>query len=250
MSSFTPRYGSISDARAAGAVCEICRVTGAERKLRVCARCKNVQYCSRDCQKEAWKYHKDVCSNTDDAHALIRKFLPHDNDSPLVLDIRERVDMKVAIQEWCKRHMAVLNWTSFNAFDLRHHPERSATHVMLTQLKSAGINQTAKKRFKVTDTYLLTRAELATARPDDIGRLFDMEGHMRVPQERIRTPLLVACGTFSHYVILEWDDEELLEVSMDPEWRAISKSLANGHKEYKLVNGNPVRGEITNIQPQ
>jgi hypothetical protein len=67
-----------------------------------------------------------------------------------------------------------------------------------------------------------------------------------VPQERIRTPMLVECGIFSHYIILEWDDEELVEVSIDPEWRAISKSLANGHKEYKLVNGNPVRtGEIT-----
>jgi hypothetical protein len=63
MSSFTPRYASISDARAAsenrlhiidlifiielvseGAVCEFCRVTAAEKKLRVCARCKNAQY--------------------------------------------------------------------------------------------------------------------------------------------------------------------------------------------------------------
>ena len=200
---------------------------------------------SRNCQKEAWKYHKAGCSNTDDAHALIGNLLPHDNDSPLVLDLHERVDMKAAIQEWCKRHMAVINWTSFNAFDLRHHPEWSTTHVMLTQLKSADINQTAKKRFKVMDTSLLTRAELATARPDDIGRLLGMEGTMRVPQKRIRTPVLVACGTFSHYVILEWDEQELVEVSMDPEWRAISKSLANGHKKYKLVNGNPVRRETT-----
>jgi len=199
---------------------------------------------SRDCQKEAWKYHKAGCLSTDDAHALIGNLLPHDNDSPLVQDLRERVDMKAAIQEWCKRHSGVLNWTCFNAFNLRHHPERSATHVMLTQLKSAGLNQTAKKRFKVMDTSLLTQAELATARPDDIGRLLDMEGYMRVPQERIRTPMLVACGIFSHYIILEWDEQELVEVSIDPEWRAISKSLANGHKEYKLVNGNPVRKEI------
>jgi hypothetical protein len=199
---------------------------------------------SEDCQKEAWKYHKAGCSSTDDVHDVIGNLLPH--DSPLFLDLSERLDMWAAIQEWCKRHSAVLNWTSFNAFDLRHHPERSATHVMLTQLEPAGVNQTAKNRFKVVDTSLLTRAELATARPDDIGRLLSMEGHLRVPQERIRTPMLVACGIFSHYIILEWDDEELVEVSIDPEWRAISKSLANGHKEYKLVNGHPVRtGEIT-----
>ena len=63
MSSPTPHYGSILDMRAAGenrlniielifiielvsegAVCEVCRVTGTEKRLRVCARCKCVQY--------------------------------------------------------------------------------------------------------------------------------------------------------------------------------------------------------------
>jgi hypothetical protein len=63
MSTFTPCYASISDARAAGenrldivdliliielvsegAICDFCRVTGAETKLRVCAKCKCVQY--------------------------------------------------------------------------------------------------------------------------------------------------------------------------------------------------------------
>jgi hypothetical protein len=66
-----------------------------------------------------------------------------------------------------------------------------------------------------------------------------MEGHMPVPQVRIRTPMLVACRTFSHYIILEWDEEELVDVSMDPEWREISKSLANGHKELGCNTGNP-----------
>ena len=67
---------------------------------------------------------------------------------------------------------------------------------------------------------------------------------MPVAQERIKTPMLVACGIVSHYVFLEWDEKELVELSIDPEWRAISKSLANGHKEYKMVNGNPVCREI------
>jgi hypothetical protein len=71
-----------------------------------------------------------------------------------------------------------------------------------------------------------------------------MEHDMPAAQERIKTPMLVACGIDSHYVFLEWDEEELVELSIDPGWKAISKSLANGHKEYKLVNGNPVRREI------
>jgi len=148
MSSFAPRYASISDARAAGAICSICRVTGAERKLMVCARCKSVKYCSRDCQKEAWKHHKVMCMSTDDAHALLDNLASQHNGSPLVLALHDKLDMKAAIQEWCEHrsNRAVLNWTCFNAFDLRHHPERSTTHVMLIQLKLTGNNQTAKKK--------------------------------------------------------------------------------------------------------
>jgi len=219
----------------------------------VCARCKSVKYCSRDCQKEAWKHHKVMCMSTDDAHALLDNLASQHNGSPLVLALHDKLDMKAAIQEWCEHrsNRAVLNWTCFNAFDLRHHPERSTTHVMLIQLKLTGNNQTAKKKkFKVMDTSLLTRGELATARPNDIGRLFAMEHDMPVAQERIKTPMLVACGIDSHYVFLEWDEEELVELSIDPGWKAISKSLANGHKEYKLVNGNPVRREIIIIKPQ
>jgi len=199
---------------------------------------------SRDCQKGAWEYHKAICSTNEDAHALLGNLFPNDNGSPLVLALREELDMKAAIKEWCQRRSAVQNWTCFNAFDLKHHPERSTTHVMLTQLKLTGNNRTAKTKFEVIDTSLLTRAELATARPKDIGRLFAMERDRPV-SERITTPVLVACGVFSHYVLLGWDEQELVDVSIKSEWRAISKSLANGHKEYKLVNGNPVRRETT-----
>lgn len=199
---------------------------------------------SRECQKEAWKFHKALCSTNEEAHALLEEFLPNDNGSPLFLSLREKLDMKAAIKEWCEHRSAVLNWTCFNAFDLKHHPERSRTHVMLTQLKLTGNKQTAKKKFEIVDSSLLTRAELATARPDDIGRLFGMENKMPVV-ERITTPVLVACGIFCHYVFLEWDEQELEDVLIDPEWRAISKSLANSRKEYELVHGNPVRREIT-----
>jgi hypothetical protein len=63
MSDFTSRYPSISGARAAGEnrlniidliftielvsqgiICNVCRVTGAEKKLRACAKCKSVLY--------------------------------------------------------------------------------------------------------------------------------------------------------------------------------------------------------------
>ena len=40
----TLHYTSIQDAKAHGAVCGCCHITGAERKLSTCAGCKIVQY--------------------------------------------------------------------------------------------------------------------------------------------------------------------------------------------------------------
>ena len=35
---------------------------GAAKKLKACSACMSVAYCSRDCQKAAWRAHKQVCS--------------------------------------------------------------------------------------------------------------------------------------------------------------------------------------------
>eukprot|EP00536_Pseudo-nitzschia_multiseries_P006578 jgi/Psemu1/15633/gm1.15633_g len=46
-------------------VCNYCRRTG-ERlgvKMKCCGRCKNVNYCSRECQRKDWKTHKKTCYN-------------------------------------------------------------------------------------------------------------------------------------------------------------------------------------------
>jgi len=41
--------------------CEKCARCGDRGKLKVCATCKSISYCSVECQKEDWKKHKLVC---------------------------------------------------------------------------------------------------------------------------------------------------------------------------------------------
>ncbi|KAJ8610870.1 hypothetical protein CTAYLR_009134 [Chrysophaeum taylorii] len=48
--------------------CQNCGVSANSRVLRVCGRCRAVAYCSKACQREAWRNggHKQVCRKSDD----------------------------------------------------------------------------------------------------------------------------------------------------------------------------------------
>jgi hypothetical protein len=54
-----PQVGFTSTRDKGSFPCDYCGKV--ESNLQRCARCKKTQYCSRDCQKSAWKTHKSVC---------------------------------------------------------------------------------------------------------------------------------------------------------------------------------------------
>ncbi|GFE53678.1 MYND finger domain-containing protein [Babesia ovis] len=44
--------------------CENCKKEETkETPLKICSRCKKVKYCSVDCQKDDWRFHKRICSS-------------------------------------------------------------------------------------------------------------------------------------------------------------------------------------------
>lgn len=43
--------------------CENCkREDSKDAPLKICSRCKKVKYCSQECQKEDWRFHKRICT--------------------------------------------------------------------------------------------------------------------------------------------------------------------------------------------
>jgi hypothetical protein len=55
--------GCLEPAALAGlsGVCLACQTRKPKSDLKVCSRCKSVQYCSAECQKKDWKHHKKKC---------------------------------------------------------------------------------------------------------------------------------------------------------------------------------------------
>lgn len=47
--------------------CEMCQKDTSKSKLQLCSRCKSVEFCSKECQRAAWKHHKIVCKAIGDS---------------------------------------------------------------------------------------------------------------------------------------------------------------------------------------
>ncbi|KAJ7093881.1 hypothetical protein B0H15DRAFT_947220 [Mycena belliarum] len=88
------------------AVAQCCNAICAEtsessaQKLRYCARCRLMRYCSGACQKAAWKYHKTVCTDIDTLH---KKVMTKFRDSREVEDFGSPGQCLVDFEEEAKK---------------------------------------------------------------------------------------------------------------------------------------------------
>ncbi len=70
------KYEEVKSVKKMGICCnKTCSLPGrkVERgKMLCCSRCGEVNYCSRECQKEAWKLHKEVCGDAAEEKAAFQ----------------------------------------------------------------------------------------------------------------------------------------------------------------------------------
>ncbi|KAJ7203630.1 hypothetical protein GGX14DRAFT_461666 [Mycena pura] len=77
-----------------------------ERKMKMCARCNVVRYCSKSCQRLDWSAHKLYCQ------------------IPPIMDIAE----------WMERHRSLFRWALIEGLRLRSEPSNIFQYVLLVEL--------------------------------------------------------------------------------------------------------------------
>lgn len=76
-------------------ICAVCHATSTSTgsKLNFCSKCRNVAYCSTECQRADWKSHKSTCK---DIAKILAKFVETDTG---LLDTTEKYLKSIAVQK-------------------------------------------------------------------------------------------------------------------------------------------------------
>ncbi|KAI0648659.1 hypothetical protein C8Q79DRAFT_462140 [Trametes meyenii] len=119
-------------------ICNYCSAKGTlQKKLSVCTGCKKELYCSRECQRAAWKTHKPLCLQEG---MVLRAIADFDNSPEGALvradmpDALSLVTLSQHVQEWIAFHGQNVTVAAVYALRLLEDVAHSLTHVFHVRL--------------------------------------------------------------------------------------------------------------------
>ncbi|KIM83217.1 hypothetical protein PILCRDRAFT_7177 [Piloderma croceum F 1598] len=145
------------------------------------------------------------------------------------------------ISKWFGRHDAILAWGCFNAFKLRSHPERSATHIfcMVAKPRCGGAKLKPKHMLEIDLMALIPLGLVPSELKEDLD-LMNADYAKRDRQDRVVTYMTVECEGYFRIRQLLWDEQELLTMREDENWKNIMWNITGVESKYRMVGSNPV----------
>ncbi|KAI0651836.1 hypothetical protein C8Q79DRAFT_61021 [Trametes meyenii] len=135
--------------------CSHCRKIMTRETIKMCAGCKVMGYCSKECQKSDWKFHKTICNKSPDG-------TPAPSRDPAI-----KVAEKIANDD---EVMGRIDGIIIKALDLENHPERAETHAVVLSCRVESTDmEMAKERLQ----YLMSGREPPPL-PEKIPKLFQI----------------------------------------------------------------------------
>jgi len=118
--------------------------------FQACSRCKEVIYCSKDCQVKSWPFHKGSCKSTADLKKVLE-------NAPLSL-----TQEIVTFKKWHGSHTALLRHCVLCALQLDKHPEDADKKIigMTVQLVPNHADLPPDRKYRAIDGFVATREEV------------------------------------------------------------------------------------------
>jgi hypothetical protein len=153
-----------------------------------------------------------------------------------------------ALTSWLKHHCAVLQWACVNAFETKDQPEKGLDHVFLIQLEevhpTSRKHTAVKPRLQINRTSLVNHVYLFHKYPGVVAMFTqqkEADGIQGEAEGTVSYNMLIQYGVKWQLQQMTWDQREFDELEKQKDWVDVLLSITKGMKEFKMVNGNPVR---------
>ncbi|EMD32330.1 hypothetical protein CERSUDRAFT_118710 [Gelatoporia subvermispora B] len=203
--------------------CETCRVREPQKTLFRCAACGMVWYCSKQCQKEGWQTHKEICKGFLQQKADIDKI--RQTDPSLAQFVEDFFGWRDAA---CSNRLYAYSC----ALGLHRDPSRGRTHLIMGELEyTPQVSKDVRFKFRVTkcgvfriEDVLVDIESLATLKNGAGRRYVDkyMQEADAMDRTKTRTPILVFMGVPGRRPLLKpysWALDSLREFPHTQDWR-------------------------------
>ncbi|KAJ7149275.1 hypothetical protein C8R43DRAFT_1007605 [Mycena crocata] len=187
-----------------------CPDAGSERKMKVCAKCTSVRYCSRVCQKSDWPEHRLYCR------------------IPALLDLGG----------WMQRYHDLFRWTLIEALRVRTDPttpHRLALWIVIERMDRMINGGLSPSPFLIKSSDVVSFESLA-AFPPARGLPFGPSAESIAAMEargEIGEGVIIFCVRSGETMVLRTQRHMILEVppgrdSPGDAWKNIVKGVVNG----------------------
>jgi len=196
-------------------------------RFSLCAQCKIVQYCSKDCQRSHWASHKAVCQVTAQTVARVQhEAQSNKEDYP-------SDQLPKYLRKFCSHHASLLAWVAYQALELRRMPANIRSKSLLIEIE---FDPSAPQRFKLVDTHFVPRSYLSQyADPTIVNDVSRRESRCRAAGGIGTAVVLLQCRAMCEVMPVEIDSPaRLADWEVREDWEEILEwYIMAGRSDFK-----------------
>ncbi|TFY67550.1 hypothetical protein EVG20_g3906 [Dentipellis fragilis] len=140
--------------------CSYCFVECGVAILRRCTNCRNVMYCSRDCQVKAWSMHKAACRQVSRARELEKLGIP------MTAFLGQTNPIYEVLQKWLAIWKPAVCDFAILALNLMDQPNITLTHNVLIYMDQRPDPPSPSQTLRMTKGSVLSTPELVACMRD------------------------------------------------------------------------------------